>query len=288
MLIVRIIGGLGNQMFQYAAGRALAAKYGVPLKLDLRWMQGYHHRYFLLDKFPILVETPSWKERLKFTWFPFRRRPFFFYSKIIRRFNHLLYIEPSFSYNPAFWNLGPEIFLFGYFQSPKYFGEYELLIRKDFTYSVNEYLYSKEILDAIHTKGSTALHIRRGDYVKHKATSCSIGICNLDYYIRAVKYLEQIIKVRLIVFSDDIEWCKQNVKFNNTIFVEQQYNSPLDDMFLAAQCENMIISNSTFAWWCAWLNPHPTKIVVAPKQWFKNEEMNNKTYDLISQKWVRL
>jgi hypothetical protein len=275
-------------MFQYAAGKALAAKFGVPLKLDLRWMHGYRHRDFLLNKFPVSIDTPSWKERLKFTWFPFRRRPFFFYSKIIQRVNHLLYMEPSFSYNPAFWNLGPERFLFGYFQSPKYFEKYESLIRKDFTYNLNESLYNREILNAIHTKGSTALHIRRGDYVKHKATSCSIGICNLDYYIRAVKYLEKIMKVQLIIFSDDIEWCKQNMKFERVMFAEQQHESPLDDMFLATKCENIILSNSTFAWWCAWLNPNSNKVVIAPQKWFKNEELNRKSHDLVPNEWIRL
>lgn len=96
MIVVRIIGGLGNQMFQYAAGRALAAKYGVPLKLDLRWMRRYRRREFLLHKFPISIENPSWFDRLKFTWFPFQRHPFFFYTKFIHKFNDLLYMDLRF------------------------------------------------------------------------------------------------------------------------------------------------------------------------------------------------
>ena len=149
MVVVRIIGGLGNQMFQYAAGRALAAKYVVPLKLDLRWMSSYKHRDFLLNKFPILIDTPSWPERLKFTWFPFRRRPFYFYTKVINRLNHLLYMETSFPYNPDFWNLGPDRFLFGYFQSEKYFKNYQSFIRNDFSYSPDMSLYNPEVLDLI-------------------------------------------------------------------------------------------------------------------------------------------
>ena len=137
MIIVRIIGGLGNQMFQYAAGRALAAKYNVPLKLDLRWMRRYSRRDFLLDKFPISVESPSRFDCLKFTWFPFQRNPFFFYMRFIRKFNPLLYMETAFPFNPDVLNLGPDRFLFGYFQSEKYFKYYESIIRQDFSYVPN-------------------------------------------------------------------------------------------------------------------------------------------------------
>jgi hypothetical protein len=289
VIVVRIIGGLGNQMFQYAAGRALAEKYNVPLKLDLRWMRGYRHRDFLLDQFPVSIETPSWNERAKFTWFPFQRRPFFPYTKLIRKFNHLLYMEPSFSYNPEFCNLGPHRFLFGYFQSEKYFKDYESLIRNDFRYKPDLKLYDGEILDALKSSGSTAIHFRRGDYVTDEATNRSIGSCSLDYYENAVSYLRNKLKeITLLVFSDDIEWCKRNVNFDGAVFVKGKGAIPLDDMFLAGECENMIISNSTFAWWCAWLNPNPDKIVIAPKNWFKNEQLNKKSYDLIPQEWVRL
>jgi hypothetical protein len=289
MIIVRIIGGLGNQMFQYAAGRALAAKYKVPLKLDLRWMRGYRHRDFLLDKFPISIETPSWNERLKFNWFPFRRRPFFFYTKLIHKFNHLLYMEPAFPYNPAFWNLGAERFLFGYFQSEKYFKEYDSLIRNDFKYQYDPSLYDKEVLETIQNPGSTAIQFRRGDYIKNEATNCSIGVCSMDYYEQAVAYLKSKLKEhKLLVFSDDIEWCRQNVKFDQAVFVERRGGTPLDDMSVAIQCKNIILANSTFSWWCAWLNPNPKKIVIAPQKWFKSEELNKNAYDLIPDDWIRI
>jgi hypothetical protein len=289
MIIVRIIGGLGNQMFQYASGRALAAKYGVPLKLDLRWMSSYKHRDFMLNKFPILIETPSWRERLKFTWFPFRRRPFFFYTKIIRRFNHLLYMEASFSYNPYFWKLGPDKFLFGYFQSEKYFKEYESLIRQDFNYQYNPSHYDKEVLQAIQNSNSVAVQFRRGDYVTNKATSRSIGICSTGYYEKSISYLKtRLGNIVPLIFSDDIVWCKQNVKYENAVFVQRKGGTVLDDMSLATQCKNIILANSTFSWWCAWLNPNPEKIVIAPKQWFKNEELNRNAYDLVPDGWIRI
>jgi len=289
MIIVRIIGGLGNQMFQYAAGRALATKYNVPLKVDLRWMRGYRHRDFLLDKFPISIETPLWNERLKFTWFPFRRRPFFPYTKLIRKFHHLLYMEPGFPYNPGFWNLGPYRFLFGYFQSEKYFKEYESLLRNDFNYQYDPSLYDKEVLEAIQKPSSIAIQFRRGDYITDAATNRSIGVCSMEYYERAFDFLQSRMKdSRLLVFSDDIEWCRKHVKFDGSIFVQRKGGSPLDDMFLSIQCKNIILANSTFSWWCAWLNPNPKKIVIAPQKWFKSEELNKNAYDLIPDDWIRI
>jgi hypothetical protein len=289
MIVVRIIGGLGNQMFQYAAGRALATKYNVPLKVDLRWMRGYRHRDFLLDKFPISIETPLWNERLKFTWFPFRRRPFFFYTKIIRKFNKILYMEDDFPYNTDFWNFGPDRFLFGYFQSEKYFKEYDSLIRKDFSYQYDPSLYDKEVVEAIRKSSFTAIQFRRGDYITNKATSSSIGLCSMDYYEKAVAYLKSKQKdFKLLIFSDDIQWCRQNIKFDRAVFVERKGGTPLDDMSLAIQCKNIIIANSTFSWWCAWLNTNPKKIVIAPQKWFKSEELNKNAYDLIPDDWIRI
>lgn len=276
-------------MFQYAAARALAAKYDVPLKLDLRWMADYRHRELLLNRFPISIENPSWTERLKFTWFPFRRRPFFIYTKLIRRMNPLLYFEPAFSYNPGFWDLGPDCFLFGYFQSEKYFSQYEELIKKEFSYEPDLTLYGSDVIRAVRSPGSTAIQFRRGDYVTNPSANRSIGVCPMAFYERAVAYVKSRQKrARLVVFSDEIGWCREQVKFADAVFVERKGGTPLDDMFLAAQCENIILANSTFSWWCAWLNKNPAKIAIAPRQWFRSKELADQAYDLIPEGWVRM
>jgi hypothetical protein len=111
----------------------------------------------------------------------------------------------------------------------------------------------------------------------------------MDYYEKAFIYLKSKLKnYNFLVFSDDIEWCKQNVKFGRAVYVERKGGSPLDDMFLAVQCKNIILANSTFSWWCAWLNTNPEKIVIAPQKWFRNEELNNNAYDLIPDNWIRV
>jgi len=289
MIVVRIYGGLGNQMFQYAASKALAAYYNVPLKLDLRWMCRYRHREFLLDRFSISMEEPTWLDCLKFTWFPFQRHPFFFYMKLIQKLNPMLYMEQLLPYNPGFWNLGRDCFLLGYFQSEKYFADYSDLIKKEFSYTPDLSLYTTEVIKAIRARGSTAIQFRRGDYVTNSAANRSIGICPMKFYDRAIAYIESRQKqFHLVVFSDEIEWCKENVRYDNAVFAERKGGTPLDDMFIAAQCDNIILANSTFSWWCAWLNQNPNKIVVAPKQWFRDPELNRQTCDLIPEDWTKL
>ena len=111
----------------------------------------------------------------------------------------------------------------------------------------------------------------------------------MEYYGNAVAYLKAAVKdYRLLVFSDDIAWCRENLKFDRTVFVERRGGTPLDDMFLAGQCKNIILANSSFSWWSAWLNKNPRKIVIAPKQWFRSEELQKNAYDITPQDWVRL
>lgn len=289
MIVVRIIGGLGNQMFQYAAGRALAAKFNVPLKLDLRWMARYRHREYLLDRFNLSAEKITLADRMKFTWFPFRRNPPFLFMKTIRRVNHLIYMEPSLTFNPTFFSLEPDCFLFGYFQSYRYFEGCEDLIRHDFSREMDPSIYEKAWVEKVAEPDSIAIQFRRGDFVTDPAANRSIGTCSIDYYEKAVSQIRKKKKdAPLIVFSDNIDWCKANVRFDNTIFIERKGGSPVDDMLLAARCNHIIMANSSFSWWCAWLNRHPDKIVIAPKQWFRDEALNAQTGDLFPPDWIRL
>lgn len=288
MIVVRIFGGLGNQMFQYAAGRALAAHLKVPLKLDLRWLKRYHAP-FQLSLFSLPVMTTTRYDDLRFTWWPFKRNPFFYFIKRIRQLNTRIYMEKSLSYTNDFWNIGPDHFLFGYFQSENYFKGYEELILQDFNYQPDLSLYDSVVVETLQSPGVTAIQFRRGDYVTNMATNLSIGVCPMDYYERAVNHIKsQSNLVRFLVFSDDIEWCRQNVKLEDAVYVERKGGSPLDDMFLAAGCENIILANSTFSWWCAWLNQNPNKMVIAPKIWYRDPVLQEHSHDLIPDSWIRL
>ena len=289
MIAVRIIGGLGNQMFQYAAGRALSARFNIPLKLDLRWMQRYRHREYLLDRFNLHTGSMTVSDYLKFTWFPFRRNPPFIFMKAIQKMNSLIYMEKSLSYDPAFPLLGPDRFLFGYFQSYRYFEGFENLIRLDFSQKPDLTIYKEEWIEKVAAPDSVAVQFRRGDFVTDPATNRSIGTCSMTYYEKAVSHIRTTKgNVPLIIFSDDIKWCQANVRFDNAIFIDRKGGSPVDDMQLAARCNHIIMANSSFSWWCAWLNARPDKIIFAPKQWFKDKLLNAQASDLFPESWVQL
>jgi hypothetical protein len=289
MIVIRIFGGLGNQMFQYAAAKALALKQDTTIKVDLRWMRAYRNSKYLLGEFPLNAEEPDILECLKYTWFPFKRRPFYIYIKFIANLNRKIYMEPAFQYNCDIENIGSDKFLFGYFQSENYFEQDPAEIRKDFAYKPDLSLYDATVINAVRKTGSTAIQFRRGDYITDQDTNRNIGFCGMDYYDRAIAYVKSNVPdFKPIIFSDDIAWCKENVRLKGAVFVERSGGSPLDDMHLAAQCHNIIMANSTFSWWCAWLNSNPDKIVIAPKRWFRSQDLHEQSGDLVPSVWVRL
>lgn len=287
MIVVRIFGGLGNQMFQYAAGRALAAHHGVPLKVDLRWLNRYHTGFQLAD-LPIKAEVISLKEAFRFTWFPFHRHPFFFYIKIIKEFNNFIFLENSFNYDHSFFELGEEKYLFGYFQSEKYFNNFRSIIFNEFKYTPDYKIYKSDVVNTINQTNTTAIQFRRGDYITDKKANETFGICPMDYYERAIEYIRTRQSTKFLIFSDDINWCRKNVILEDAFYVERQGGSVIDDMFLAAQCKNIIMANSTFSWWSAWLNSNAGKIVIAPNRWFKDQNLNDQSEDLIPEEWILL
>ena len=292
MIVSHIIGGLGNQMFQYAAGRALSLKLGVFLKLDVDDFGGYGlHQGFELDRlFAGKIELASeadkqavlgWQE-----------------SRLIRRIvkkpaltfiRHKNYVvEPSFTYWDGINNLKDNIYLDGYWQSEKYFYEFASTIRADFAFKLPISDQNIEIVSRISKVNAVSLHVRRGDYVSNKKTNTMHGVCSLDYYRDAIKHvLKRIESPVFFVFSDDIAWVRNNLSMDaETVFVnhnagKESYN----DMRLMSLCQHHIIANSSFSWWGAWLNSSENKIVIAPKKWFVNQ---SNIVDLFPSNWVTL
>lgn len=179
------------------------------------------------------------------------------------------YIEPHFSYKQISYQ--PNMNLHGYFQSEKYFDDCPDLI--------NHLLSPKHPISYI--ANSVSLHVRRTDYLK--LGKC-FEILDLNYYNQALK---EINAKKILVFSDDINWCKMNFSGDKFIFMEN--NSPTTDLALQSRCEHNIIANSSFSWWGAWLNKNPNKIVIAPKKWFGPELLlTHNTSDLIPAKWIKI
>jgi hypothetical protein len=289
-IIVNVIGGLGNQLFQYAVGRTLAERTGGVLKLDITEFKNYEFHSYSLQHFNIKKEYPTKEELREFV----RYRPRG--GRLGRLLNPLfadptLYIqEPSYTFNASILELKPPCYLHGYWQSEKYFTSIEHIIRSEFTLATPLSDYAKGVAERIDaSKEPVCLHVRRGDFAKHTTVSAFHGTCSLEYYEEAINIIKKTISTpTFFVFSDDIDWAREHIKTGfPTEFVGQGAERNYEDLELMKHCKHHILSNSTFGWWGAWLSkPQESKITIAPKKWFagKNFDLS----DLIPARWIQL
>ena len=263
-MIIAIKGGLGNQMFQYAHGRNLELA-GKKIVFDTSFYTGNRAkidtaRNFKLNNFNI--ETKAM--------FSQKKHP---YLNLITKV--LIHLNLS---DGGFW------------QSEKYFIENEGSIRKEFTLKSPLTSKEQEISTKIkNAQNSVFLHVRRGDYVSDAKTNEHHGTCGPEYYAKALEYIASKIgkEITVFIFSDDIEWVKQNMPIPYPVTYVSSPDIPdYEELALMSMCEHNIIANSSFSWWGAWLNPNPDKIVIAPKQWTKKAQWQQK--DIIPKSWIRI
>lgn len=292
MVISRLIGGLGNQMFQYAAGRALSLEGGTCLRLDISDFLNYQlHQGFELPRiFNCTVEIANQaelREVLSWQYSPFVRRVVSKPSMF--RFRRAAFvIEPHYHYWSDIHKVHWSCYLMGYWQSEKYFSEVAQQIRKDFSFRLPLENQNVELAQQIDQTNSVSLHVRRGDYVNNPANAATYQICSLDYYQKAIRYIaKRVQQPHFFIFSDDIVWVKNNLKLDFAHhYVDCNHGvESYNDMRLMSLCKHHIIANSSFSWWGAWLNARREKIVVAPKKWFFNQ---SDMRDLLPQDWVKL
>ncbi len=285
MVTVAIFGGLGNQMFQYAVGRALAHRNNCRLQLDVRhYDQNQAFRYGLGDfNIDAVIGTsrtlpPSRSNRLKYLRWRYLSN------------KHRMIREQSLSFEPSILNQRGSIYLRGYWQSERYFSDIAPVIRKDFTFADEASGPNREMLDRIQSGPSIALHVRRGDYVSNPQCNKFHGTCPPDYYRRGVEEIcaRHSGTHTVFVFSDDWQWAADNIRTDcDMVFVHHNdIYSAHEDLRLMSACQHQVISNSTFSWWAAWLNDNPTKQIVAPSQWFADPKAKNN--DIIPANWQRL
>ncbi|NBB19423.1 alpha-1,2-fucosyltransferase [Runella sp. CRIBMP] len=287
MIIVKLSGGLGNQLFQYALGRHLSIVNHTELKMDTSTFSqpsGGTTRTLALDTFKIRAAQAN-KDEIKLL----AGEPNHIFQRVIRKIGFMpiyYFKEPHFHFYQPVLSLLDGVYLDGYWQSEKYFAEIADLIREDLKPIIsftNQYQTFKQ---SINQCVSVSVHIRRGDYTKTSKSNRYLKPCEALYYQTAMEYLtKRISNPVFFVFSDDIEWAKANIHFDfSTQYVVG--NSAQEDLLLMASCQHHIIANSTFSWWGAWLNPHPDKIVIAPQKWFSTERFDTK--DLLPESWIRL
>lgn len=286
------MGGLGNQMFQYALGRQLAYIHKTTLKLDTFDLLDRHprrknhiYRNYDLSTFNIKAEFATKAEVKRFT-VPRTNNKYIYYLKNLIRRHHNIVKQRHFHFDESILSVPDWSYLEGMWQSEKYFSNVESIIREDFSLDFALSSEAVKMADKIESSMSICLHLRRGDFVANPVH----GTCSLRYYYRAIEYIANKVKdPHFYIFSDDIKWCKENLQINHpsTLMMHDFAGEKFKyDLKLMISCKHLIISNSTFGWWAAWLNPNPDKILIAPKQWFQNPEVD--TSDLIPEAWIRL
>ena len=293
MIISQIVGGLGNQMFQYAAARALSLHRGTSLRLDVSKFSNYKlHQGFELNRiFSCSAKIATKSDMLRVLGWQYPS----LVQRILSRqqmsiFRHSggLIVEPGFKYWPGIRQVKDDSYLTGYWQSEKYFQNEASAIRTDFTFKQLLSKRNAALAEKIANVNSISLHVRRGDYANDAKTAAVHGLCSTDFYSAAIKYIcARVESPYLYVFSDDMDWVKKNLITGvKTEYIDHNRGPEShNDMRLMSLCCHHIIANSSFSWWGAWLNPSPQKLVLAPKRWFVAQ---TDTGDLFPERWQTL
>ncbi|MGQ0708562.1 MAG: alpha-1,2-fucosyltransferase [Rhodoferax sp.] len=291
-VIARIEGGLGNQLFQYAAARSLADRLGCGLALDLRGLALNGDRPYMLGRYRVradiaspseLAPLPNWRASRVGRWRAGLSQ------SLPELFSYPLFWSTSFAYDPRFECIRRPVYLVGYWQSERYFSWNRERLLEDLTLTPHSAIPT-EVLDRFEDSKNVALHIRRGDYVSNPAAAQFHGLCDIKYYTMAVSHLvQQHPIVRLRVFSDDPEWVRKHLHLS--VPAEPVDVVPVDDaahvdLELMSRCRHHIIANSSFSWWGAWLCRHTGQTVYAPKRWFLDQKTD--TSDIIPLRWLKL
>ena len=282
MVTIKLQGGLGNQMFQYAFGRRVAIERNDNLRLDIsnfrHTASGDTPRKFKLDSFNIkaeAIEDAGNYRSKKISW------------NIINKIGLFLQKDFHIRFHPLFLKLKSNYFN-SFFQSYKYFEKYRKEILEDFNLKTQLPQKGVDLMKDVRDSESVSIHVRRGDYVTNKNYNKSYGVCEIDYYEKAIAEIrKKINNPTFYIFSDDIEWAKFNLKMGSaTVFVSEYNLGEYIELELIKSCKHNIIANSTFSWWGAWLNENPNKIVISPLKWTSLKDFD--TIDLIPGDWIKI
>ena len=285
MRIVKLMGGLGNQMFQYMFGQYLSKKYNEKIYYDIEFFKNYSENEKLeirnveLLKFDIDIEIVDYK-----------KYPFLNYNNRKKKFNYLLKGLLSLNRNTfnfvsdSKFTLISRIFSI-FFKNNYYIGywqTYRYISVAEFKLKESQNLINTRVKEKILNSNAVSIGVRRGDYVK-----LGVIICDIEYYKKAINLIDKKLDNPIFyIFSDDIQWCRKNIKLSDKhFFVEANKDTPFENMELMSLCKHNIISNSTYEWWGAFLNKNRKKIVIYPKKWKFYETKKNK---LIPSDWIKI
>lgn len=298
MILVRLTGGLGNQMFQYAAAYALAKKHNTCLKIDTseyldEVLKGKDSvfRGYGLDIFNLSGLQATAKEIKKYN-----PHPTGLCSRVyhrVRRVFHScrIYMQNGKGFDAAVPDLPDNVYLIGsLLQSEKYFSWCEGAIREEFQFKSRVDTSIADLEKEISDVNSVAIHVRRGDYVSNEHYRKILGPKKAEYYKKGIEVIQGFDgSLKLYVFSDDISWCQEHLDLpKSTVYVSGSYTNgdPVKDLMLLTRCKYFVIPNSTYSWWGAWLSNYDDKIVVAPETWSESGIITSD--DILPSDWIRI
>ncbi len=298
MIIVRLEGGLGNQMFQYALGRRLSIINNTKLKFDLsvfdktRFNANATWREYLLAIFRIKLEIAGEDEIQKVkTYSPslFDKAKYKLLGKPNPYGKTEVYESKLFKFDSLVLKTPFNSYITGYWQSPYYFDAIRKVLLNDFQFKEIPNVKNYSFINEISNQNSVSVHIRRGDYASNPKHLKNHGLCSPEYYHNAIEFIcNKVENPAFYFFSDEINWVEENIKINYPAIYIKATSAEKDfyDLYMMSLCKHNIIANSSFSWWRAWLNKNPDKIVIAPKKWMAGDSID--TTDLIPGNWIRL
>ena len=296
MIIVQLKGGLGNQMFQYAFGKYLASINNTTLVLDTSFLQSKlpfkkwaTPMQYELHIFNIRASLKSNIISSNFVLYPFAKAEHWIRTKWYEN-NYNSVSEPVSGFDAEILKTKDNSYIKGNYQSEIYFQSIEKELRSDFVFVQKLDNMNAEWQAQILNCNAVSLHVRRGDYISIKRNAQKFASLSQDYYQTAIKRMsDKISNPVFFIFSDDINWAKNNLEFSSPVFFVTNNNNPSSsyiDMQLMSLCKHNIIANSTFSWWAAWLNNNQEKMVIAPDKWYVDKSVNSP--DIIPNSWIKL
>ena len=285
MIIIKLSGGLGNQMFQYAFGKSLSIQNRVELLLDINNFgenRAETPRKYELSIYNINEKFATKKQINKVKALSI--------IKLIHRkispsnSSHIL--EKNYHLNNSNIIIR-DIYLDGYWQDEKYFEKYKKVILNKFTINIKPHISIHKWINKIKNCNSVSIHIRRGDYITDKKVQKILKALSINYYIKAIRKIEHMkIEPVFFIFSDDIKWAREEFTRRQNIYFVEHGGEDYENLRIMSLCQHNIIANSSFSWWGAWLNKNPHKIVIGPKEWFCDKKRIK--LSIMPKKWLKL
>lgn len=288
MIVVRLMGGLGNQLFQYAAARHLAHLNNTELFVDNSYLQtpteNVAPRNYELGSFNVVSKIADQKLLHSFHGCEFSAKERIL-TKLISLGKNNKYKFDEYGFDEHLLELRGNYYIRGFFQSEKYFKNIKEVIRKELTIK-DEFIPKDDLLiKSISNQNSVSIHIRRGDYIRNLSSMEAHGLCSKDYYTKSIEFIKRELgnDIHFYLFTDDAKWVQNEMKWEiNSTLIENK--TTLEDFYLMSLCKQNIIANSTFSWWAAWLNNNNDKKVILPKHWLNN--LLSETIEIAPKNWI--